>query len=232
MAEKVIIGGELEPQGMSGVVANSRYIKDSLKNKTQAAINEELYDAIGNIDAEVTERSTRAVSSGGVYSDFEAMGEDIYLLNSIDAGDPVASDNPVAPYDYAAGDIFCAYQGDTPINHSKFVNARLYYVALQDGNEGDDMSGDLFMRTLSALEAIQKSSLVKLSADAVAVNNEQDLTINQKRIAQRNVGLQKGVAEGVAELDENAKIKVEQIPTATAEEIRKLWETTQDDDVQ
>lgn len=171
MAEKVIIGGELEPQGMSGVVADARYIKDSLKNKTQAAINEELYGAIGTIDSEPTEDSQHAVSSGGVYSELEAMGADIHLVSSIDPGELVETDNPVAPHDYAAGDMFYAYQGNNPFNQSKFVQCYLYYVALQDGKQGDSMSGNLFMRTLSGVEALQRSLLLKYEPTRQLLNN-------------------------------------------------------------
>lgn len=60
------------------------------------------------------------------------------------------------------------------------------------------------------------------SANQVSTD-PQDLTVEQKTQAQINIGLQRGVSNGVASLDINSKIPSNQLDTAQNSDIEQLW---------
>lgn len=246
MAEKIIIGGELEPRSMSGVVADASTIIDRNSNKRQSDINTELYQAVEGIEGsktkfEISLQNGYVTEASGEYSD-EELRE---LLGNPEDFDPAKHNFTV---ELSKG-LNPAFSTSLPvsIHQRRFGSVTTYTIYAKNGDEvvfisfsiaNNQYSGSWNYSRSGYISTNESQDLEEEQKETARVNiaalsyERQTLSSEQLVQVQENIGLQRGVAEGVAELDENAMIKVEQIPTATAEEIRKLWETTQDDDAQ
>ena len=172
------------------------------------------------VDPTPTEDSDNPVSSGGVYADFDELSTDIMALSGISVKNVDDVENRWVNDDYKAGDIFKINNDEHGYNNSRYIKDREFYVAKYDGqNEGsvESIDGNNFINCFSAVEAVLQSLQIKLSVNSVSVTETQNLNNTEKQTAQRNIGLEKNAAGGVAALDQNSKISVAQLPDTVYE---------------
>lgn len=143
------------------------------------------------IDPQPTKDSHNAVSSGGTFGVLQQ-------LNEINA---TQSEDGKLYFDYPAGYIVYTESED---------GKRTYWVSYAAGTADDDNPVDinalLFYRADNAVDAIRFS----LSITTVSATEQQSLTDEQKAQAQNNIGVRKGVANGVASLNEHGFVPQEQ----------------------
>lgn len=88
----------------------------------------------------------------------QGVGDDIKYAANVEAVSvPYNQGNPTAPYNYSKGEIFVVVEsGNGGLNSVE--NPRHYYVAMDDGNRGDDLTSQmLFEATYSGAYAVQMS---------------------------------------------------------------------------
>jgi len=206
-------GGSAVEQIQSDWNQNDSSKKDYIKNKPTIPNSVVLDDV-------PTEGSQHAVKSGGVFDELElcATKQDLYGLTDIPAL-PV-DDEHKTTQDYQAGSIF---KDEIVPGDSSQSN---YYVALSDGVEGTSIyEFSKFISCANSIMAIYQS----MQYSNVSFAESQELTNTQQIQAQKNIGLEKAVPDGVASLNANGVIPAEQLPDevknnfATEADIRALF---------
>lgn len=149
-------------------------------------------------DGETTQSDINAT----LLRDTTDLKQNLYGLTDIPA---LSLDNEhKTTQDYQAGTIFKEEIVSEDVSQPSSV---LYYVAITDGEEGTSISEfGKFIFCPNSVMAIHQS----IQYSKVSFNDGQELTNLQKVQAQKNIGLEKAVPNGVASLDEYGFIPQEQ----------------------
>ena len=196
------------------------------------------------VDSAPTKDSPNAVSSGGVYDvthgtlktryiPFDLRGESIIFLSDEDMTElfgPATMVGGQSMFDLTVGQ----YQHVYRVTNSKsevFEIPAAYHNA-NGARHIVGINGNLTIElSFTITNGVYVNAAIakrETSIPGISYEEEQDLTDAQRRTAQQNIGLEKGVVDGVASLDDSGKIPINQIPeevstVATESEIRDLF---------
>ena len=157
---------------------------------------------------------------------FAKDGQGNYIHNPHEEGwyerfeTPIPGSEHEVSVSWKIGTIFYTI-GNRTIGVKTLTDFKTYYVARKEVHSGDSLLDDIkFTHTVSSAEAVHLS----LEKQTISTTESQNLTDEQKAQAQNNIGVRKGVANGVASLNVNGVVPTEQLP----DEVKKNFATETD----